>query len=415
MNRSARARLTVRIRRFFLIFFGFCIAACPSLVAAAPDLQLERLISGLDSPVAITHAGDGTGRLFITLQGGQILIFDGRQLLPAPFLDLGPLITSGGERGLLSVAFHPNYAANGFLYVNYTDLNGDTVVSRYRVSADPNSVDNASATVVLTVPQPFSNHNGGQLKFGPDGYLYIGMGDGGSGGDPDNNAQNLNSLLGKILRVDVDAGPLYAIPPDNPFVGNLNAKPEIWALGLRNPWRFSFDRLAGDLFIADVGQNNYEEVNFQQANSVGGENYGWRLMEANHCYNPSTGCNDGSLTLPIIEYDHSLGSCSITGGYRYRGSSYPGLTGIYFYADFCSGKIWGASQDASGNWTAEELLDTDLTITTFGEDEEGDLYLAHFSSTDGTIYKIIETPPPTTGGGGGGGGGGCFISTLMKF
>jgi glucose/arabinose dehydrogenase len=320
----------LRDRKFLLVLFSAYITVCPSLVSAGPNIQLEPIISGLNSPVAITHAGDGMGRLFITLQVGKILIYDGQQLLSTPFFDIGSLITTGSERGLLSVAFHPNYSANGFLYVDYTDLNGDTVIARYRVSADPNVVDTTSAVILLTIPQPFANHNGGQLQFGPDGYLYIGMGDGGSGGDPLNNAQNLNSLLGKILRIDVDAGSPYANPPDNPFVANLSAKPEIWALGLRNPWRFSFDRLTGDLFIADVGQDTYEEVDFQQASSGGGENYGWRLMEGNHCYNPSTGCNDGSLTLPVIEYDHSLGNCSITGGYRYRGALYSGLTGIYF-------------------------------------------------------------------------------------
>ncbi len=268
------------------------LARC--LIGAAPNILIEPIITGLDSPVAIAHAGDGSGRLFITLQIGKILVYDGQQLLPAPFLDIGSLITTGGERGLLSVAFHPNYAANGFLYVNYTDLNGDTVIARYRISADSNVVDPASATFLLVIPQPFANHNGGQLQFGPDGYLYIGTGDGGSGGDPLNNAQNRSSLLGKMLRIDVDVDSSYSIPPDNPFAGNSNVRQEIWAVGLRNPWRFSFDRLTGDLFVADVGQDNWEEVNFQPANSRGGENYGWRLMEGNHCFNPTTNCNDGS-------------------------------------------------------------------------------------------------------------------------
>ncbi|MBI5580993.1 MAG: PQQ-dependent sugar dehydrogenase [Deltaproteobacteria bacterium] len=401
-----------RNRKFVLVLFGAYVAVCPSLAGAVPNVQLEPVITGIDSPVAITHAGDGSGRLFITLQAGKILVYDGQQLLPAPFLDIGALITTGGERGLLSVAFHPDYPANGFLFVDYTDLNGDTVIARYSVSIDPNVVDPASAAILLAIPQPFANHNGGQLQFGPDGFLYIGMGDGGSGGDPLNNAQNLGSMLGKILRIDVDAGFPYGIPLDNPFIGNPNANPEIWALGLRNPWRFSFDRLLGDLLIADVGENSWEEVNFQQASSLGGENYGWRLMEGNHCFNPSTNCNDGSLTLPVIEYEHSLGNCSITGGYRYRGNLYPGLESVYFYADFCSGIIWEASRDASGAWISEQVLDTDLLITAFGENEDGELYLAHFSA-NGIIYKVTEPAAATSSGGGSGGG--CFITSAEQF
>ena len=286
---------------------------------AAPEIKVEPVITGLANPVAITHAGDGSGRLFITLKGGQVIIYDGTQMLPTPFLDITSLVSSGGEQGLLSVAFHPNYASNGLFFVNYTDTNGDTVIARYSVSTDPNVGDQSSAFILLTITQPFSNHNGGQLQFGPDGYLYIGMGDGGSGGDPQNNAQNLLTLLGKMLRIDVDGGNPYAIPVDNPFLGDPTALDEIWASGFRNPWRFSFDRLTGDLFIADVGENRREEVDFQPASSPGGENYGWRLMEGNLCFNPPTNCNNGTLTLPILEYDHLLG-CSVTGGHRYRGT-----------------------------------------------------------------------------------------------
>jgi len=384
---------------------------------AAPQIQLTPIVNGIDSPLAITHAGDGSGRLFITLQVGRILIHDGQQVLPSPFLDIGALVSTDGERGLLSAAFHPNYVSNGFVYVNYTDLNGDTVVARYTVSADPNVADPASAVILLTISQPLANHNGGQLQFGPDGYLYIGTGDGGSGGDPSNNAQNLNSLLGKMLRIDVNAGPPYGIPPNNPFIGDPAALPEIWALGLRNPWRFSFDRLTGDLWIADVGQANLEEVNIQTAGSAGGENYGWRLMEGDSCFNPASGCNDGSLTLPVLQYDHSLG-CSISGGYRYRGQDHPGLSGIYFYGDFCTGRIWGATQDAAGSWAAEELLDTDFRISAFGEDEEGEMYVAYLSSNAGAVFRISEVvtapPPATDSGRSGGGGGGCFISSLAN-
>jgi len=231
---------------FYLIIMLFGISG---VLKATPEIQIETVITGLDNPVAITHAGDGSGRLFITQLTGQILIFDGNQILSEPFLDIGSLVSAGSERGLFSVSFHPKYTINGFLFVNYTDINGDTVVARYSVSADPNVVDANSASILLNVTQPFTNHNGGQLQFGPDGFLYIGMGDGGSGGDPLNNAQTLGKLLGKILRIDVDGGIPYRIPADNPFMGEPGTREEIWALGLRNPWRFSFDRLTGDLFI----------------------------------------------------------------------------------------------------------------------------------------------------------------------
>ena len=396
----------------FIMLFGFS-----GVLNATADIQLEAVITGLVNPVAIAHAGDGSGRLFITQLSGQILIFDGDRILPQPFLDLGSLVSTGGERGLFSVAFHPEYPNNGFLFVNYTDTNGDTVVARYSVSADPNVVDAGSAFILLAVEQPFTNHNGGQLQFGPEGFLYIGMGDGGSGGDPSNNAQTLSNLLGKILRIDVDGGSPYSIPPDNPFLGEPGANAEIWAWGLRNPWRFSFDRLTGDLFVADVGQNNLEEVNFQPVDSQGGQNYGWRLMEGSACFNPSVNCNNGLLTLPILEYDHSVG-CSITGGYRYRGNENPGLAGVYFYGDFCTGLIWGATENNAGQWTTAVLLDTDFSISAFGEDETGELYLAHFSSDDGTVFRISEVADPPSAGGGaggdnGGGGGGCFISSAV--
>ncbi len=378
---------------------------------AAVEIGAVPIVSGLASPVALAHAGDGSGRLFIVLQEGQVVIFDGNQLLATPFLDITSFVSCCGERGLLSVAFHPNYPINGFFYVNYTDSNGNTVIARYTVSADPDVADPNSGVIVLTISQPFSNHNGGQLQFGPDGYLYIGMGDGGSGGDPQNNAQQLNTLLGKMLRIDVDSGLPYAIPSDNPFVGDPSALDEIWSLGLRNPWRFSFDRLTGDLFVADVGQSAWEEVNAQPAGSSGAENYGWRLMEGNHCFNPSVNCNDGTLTLPIIEYDHSLG-CSITGGYRYRGSEILELEGTYLYADFCSGRIWGANEDGIGGWVTNELSHTNFSITTFGEDEAGEIYFAHYDSSNGVIYRLNGgvggTGPPT----GGSGGSGCFISSV---
>ncbi|MCS6936162.1 MAG: PQQ-dependent sugar dehydrogenase [Candidatus Bipolaricaulota bacterium] len=352
------------------------------------SLVLQQIATGLAYPVAITHANDGSGRLFITLQNGKIVIYNGTQILPTPFLDISSLVACCGESGLLSVAFHPNYATNGFFYVFYTNLNGDLVIARYsRSSGNPNVADPTSALILLTIPHPtYNNHNGGQLQFGPDGYLYIATGDGGGSGDPFNNGQNKETLLGKILRIDVNSGSPYGIPPTNPFVNQPGAD-EIWAYGLRNPWRFSFDRLTGDLFIADVGQNNWEEVNFQAANSAGGQNYGWRLMEGAHCYNPPTNCNDGTLTLPILEYSHAFG-CSITGGYRYRGTKIPVLYGAYLYGDYCSGRIWGAIPTGS-SWTATQLIDTPYNISTFGEDENGEIYLAHHHASAGAIYKIV--------------------------
>ena len=342
-----------------------------------PALALMPIATNLTKPVAIAHAGDGSGRLFIALQEGQIVIHDGQGVLPVPFLDIRALVSCCGEQGLLGLTFHPRFAENGLFFVNYTDRAGDTVIARYSVSiSEPDRADPDSAATLLTISQPFTNHNGGQLKFGPDGYLYVGMGDGGSGGDPQDNAQNLASLLGKMLRIDVDGALPYTVPPDNPFVTTPGARPEIWALGLRNPWRFTFDRVTGDLFIGDVGQNLWEEINLQPAASPGGENYGWRRMEGTHCFNPPASCNPGTLTLPIIEYSHALG-CSVTGGYRYRGQQIPELYGTYLYADFCSGRVWGASQDGAGRWSAAELLDTALLISTFGEDEAGELYLAH--------------------------------------
>jgi glucose/arabinose dehydrogenase len=371
------------------------LAALPGPLLAAPQIELQLVASGLASPVAITHAGDGSGRLFITLKSGLIVVYDGNRVLPVPFLDIRPLVSTGGEQGLLSVAFHRNYRNNGLFFVNYTNTDGNTVIARYSVSGDPNAADPNSAASLLTIPQPFANHNGGQLQFGPDGYLYIGMGDGGSGGDPLDNAQNLGTLLGKMLRIDIDGGFPYAIPGDNPFMGTAGARSEIWTLGLRNPWRFSFDRGTGDLFIGDVGQNSWEEVNYQAAGSPGGENYGWRLMEGNHCFNPPSNCNTGALTPPIIEYAHGTGNslgCSITGGYRYRGTRNPALSGIYFYADLCTGLISGASQQVSGGWTTTGLLDTSLVISTFGEDEAGEIYVAHYSPSVGAIYRIVQVP-----------------------
>jgi glucose/arabinose dehydrogenase len=365
-----------------------CLSFAFSMLAAEPLLTFQSIAKGLDDPVAITHAGDS--RIFITLQAGRILIHDGTQLLPTPFLDIRTIVRSGGERGLLGLAFHPRYAENGFFFVNYTDMNGHTVVARYRVSADPNRADSSTRKQILFIEQPFANHNGGEVRFGPDGYLYIGMGDGGSGGDPGNRAQNLAVLLGKMLRIDIDNGDPYAIPPSNPFAGNSSARPEIWASGMRNPWRFSFDRHSGDLWIADVGQGAWEEVDFQPATSIGGENYGWRRMEGTHCFNPSSTCNPGNLVLPLIEYDHSGGACSVTGGYVYRGARHPRLQGMYLYGDFCNGRIWGAVRNSAGEVTVRDLSDTAFSISAFGEDVNGELYLADYG---GAVYRIADSRP----------------------
>lgn len=378
------------LRRCSLFLLALLFVACSGAGTAA-SLVLEPFASGLKQPISIASANDGSGRFFVSQQHGQLVIVtrDGK-VLDKPFLDLSSKVSCCGERGLLGVAFDPNYQSNGFFYVDYTNTDGNTVIARYQVSDDPNVAKPDSAKVLLTIQQPQANHNGGELQFGPDGYLYIGMGDGGGGGDQHGkigNGQSLDTLLGKILRIDVEHGDPYAIPKDNPFVGREGAKPEIWAYGLRNPWRFSFDRKTGDLWIADVGQNKWEEIDFQKAGDAGGENYGWRLMEGTHCYNPSTNCNDGSLTLPILEYSHSEG-CSVTGGYVYRGSAIPDIDGDYFYGDYCSGYVWQATQGSDGKWTSHKLFQTGFSITTWGQDAQGELYVADYNS--GKLYKLVE-------------------------
>jgi hypothetical protein len=384
--------------------------------AAGQTIGLELLALGLSSPTHVTPAGDGSGRLFITERAGTIRIFDGAQLLATPFLDITTLVSCcTGEQGMFSTAFHPDYETNGFFYVSYTDNDGDTVIERYTVSGNPNVADPASGLLILAVDQPFPAHNNGQIAFGPDGYLYIGMGDGGGPGDPNNNGQSINTLLGKILRVDVDSGTPYTIPLDNPYVG-IPGEDEIWAIGLRNPWRFSFDRLTGDLFIGDVGELRFEEINFQPASSGGCENYGWRLMEANVCFNPATNCSPGvptgcnptgALTLPILFYAHQSNPCdSVTGGFRYRGTEVPAIAGMYLYADYCRGQIFGAQPiqgsgedvEISGaawpdvEWTTTLLLDAPFFLPSFGEDENGELYVLE-ASPGGKLYKIVSTGP----------------------
>lgn len=365
---------------------GISLRQIESSSSAQGDVpfQLTEIATGLLRPLYLTPAGDGTGRLFIVHQGGQIKIWQDGEVLDTPFLDVfGLITTAGNEQGLLGLAFHPDYAENGQFFINYTDVNGDTVVERYTVSADdPNVADPDSAQQILWVDQPYQNHNGGHLSFGPDGYLYIALGDGGRAGDPHNNAQNLGTLLGDILRIDVNTADGYTVPDDNPFVDTPNAQPEIWAWGLRNPWRFSFDRETGDLFIGDVGQGEWEEINFQPASSNGGENYGWSIYEGSHVYANTSPVSDP--VMPILEYSHSDG-CSVTGGYVYRGEAIPDLQGTYLYADFCSGTLWGARSDSTGVWQNEFSLETGGRISSFGEDEVGELYVLNLQ---GTIWRI---------------------------
>jgi glucose/arabinose dehydrogenase len=347
-------------------------------------LRVQLVASGLSSPVHLASP-PGDTRLFVVEQAGRIRIIQNGQLLATPFLDIRSLIASGGEQGLLSVAFHPNYASNGFFFVNYTDLNGDTRVERYSVSTtNPNVASTAGTRLIIQIDQPFSNHNGGQLVFAPDGKLLIGMGDGGSGGDPQNHGQNRATLLGDLLRLDVDAGNPYAIPPDNPYVGSTQNRPEIWAYGLRNPWRFSVDAASSTIYIADVGQNAWEEINAVPMSSAG-LNYGWRIMEATHCYNAQT-CTQTGLTLPVHEYNHSDG-CSVTGGHVYRGSAIPGIVGHYFYSDYCEG--WLRSFRLS-NGVATDHRTWDVgnlgNVTSFGVDAAGELYIL---GADGRVHRII--------------------------
>jgi glucose/arabinose dehydrogenase len=365
--------------------------------AVGPDpgqtvsVSLVPVADGLDSPVFVTAPAGDLDRLFVVERGGTIRIVRYGSVLPTPFLEVGDRILAGGEQGLLGMAFHPDYADNGRFYLNYTDTLGHTQVVRYQASPDPDVADPGSALPILTVEQPYANHNGGMIAFGPDdGMLYIGMGDGGSGGDPLGHGQNRMTVLGDLLRLDVDGGSPYAIPADNPFVGALSIANEIWASGLRNPWRFSFDRGTGDLYIADVGQSAREELDFQPAASAGGENYGWRIMEGTRCFDPASGCVSAGLTLPVLEYDHSDG-CSITGGYVYRGNDFPVLQGRYFFADFCSD--WLRSVVVF-NGAAAGLQDHTSTTgpvagtSSFGEDARGELYIV--SLTQGTVKRIVS-------------------------
>ena len=362
-------------------------AAAASLDLAQLELELELVTAGLASPVAIAHAGDGSDRLFVVEKGGVIRVVADGNLLPDPFLDITDRVEAGGsEQGLLGLAFHPRFETNGWLFVNYTGTGGTTVISRFQAEGQRSSADPTSELVVLTQPQPAANHNGGHLVFGPDGYLYIGLGDGGGAGDQFGNGQNGATWLGSMLRIDVDQLP-YTIPADNPFVDDDAVADEIWAIGLRNPWRYTFDRLTGDLTIADVGQARYEEVNLQPAGSRGGENYGWPIMEGGHCYPPDNNrCDQSGLVLPLVEYDHSQG-CSITGGYVYRGPAGPAVHGLYLFADYCSGRIWGLVSVPGSEPRVAQLAQFDIRPSSFGEDEAGEHYLVAINS--GELYRLL--------------------------
>jgi glucose/arabinose dehydrogenase len=419
-----------------LLAFGLQAHTIPARSAAEapaatwPTISTTQIAADLVNPVQVTHAGDGSNRIFIVEQIGRIRIFT-NTLVNQPFLDIQDRVLYSGEQGLLGLAFPPDFASQGYFYVYYTNKNpnsigynaGDNVVSRFHLSNSPNQADSNSEEIILPLAHPVeTNHNGGQLAFGPDGYLYIGTGDGGGGGDPDENAQDPGSLLGKLLRIDVNNTPTlpvtdahmlylpviprdqsgsaalapYAIPPDNPFVGQAGYRPEIWALGLRNPWRFSFDRLTGDLYIGDVGQGEREEVDFQPAASSGGENYGWDCREGDLPFEPNN-CDPALiLTEPVYTYaTHVNGTCSVTGGFVYRGSTYSSMQGIYFFGDYCQGIVKGLQQE-TGSWVEQDLLPTGMRFLGFGEDEQGGLYIAAIdpsgSLPNGRVLKINSSP-----------------------
>jgi glucose/arabinose dehydrogenase len=366
-------------------------AAWNAMTVAGAGVVLSMVASGFTSPVYVTSPHDGSGRLFVVEQGGRIKIIKSGTVLATPFLDISSLVSKGGEQGLLGLAFHPNFKSNGLFYIDYTRSNGDTVIARYKRSSKGNVADRSSAYPMLTIPQPYDNHNGGMLAFGPDGFLYIGMGDGGSSGDPQNRAQNLDSLLGKILRIDVNGGNSqhrYLIPSSNPYVGKAG-RDEVWSSGLRNPWRFSFDHATGDMWIGDVGQGAWEEIDRAKVNTTStsrgrGLNYGWHILEGTHCYPPGSSCSGAGMMGPVAEYDHGQG-CSVTAGYVYRGPDVPALRDRYVFADFCSGRIWMVPRTTAAGATPQLLVDTSLSISSFGE---GGAYELFVVDRGGTIYRL---------------------------
>ncbi len=367
----------------------------PRTAAAPGDAKIRLVLkaSRLSSPVFVTNARDGNSRMYIVEQTGQIRIYENGAVLPTPFLSIVTSVSKGGEQGLLGLAFHPGFKTNRKLYINYTDTSGDTVIREYRTSSSNHLVvDKSTGRTVLKINQPYANHNGGMLAFGRDGYLYIGMGDGGDGGDPQDRAQNLNSLLGKMLRIDVNgttATKGYRIPSTNPYVG-ISGLDEIWQIGLRNPWRFSFDRSTGDLWIGDVGQGQWEEIDRAKRTSSGPGrkiNWGWDDMEGRHCYEPMSGCRTSGRTLPVAEYGHSGGRCAVSGGYVYRGSRVPALVGGYVFADYCTGELWVINATASSPATKTLLLDTSYQISGFGESPGGELYVLDLN---GAMYLVDQ-------------------------
>ncbi len=388
-HRRNHSKLTIALASIAVLI----VSALP---AQAQTFETERIITGLTNPLLVTAPSNDFDRIFIVQQTGQILIMENGTLLGSPFLDIATIVLSAGEQGLLGLAFHPNYASNGFFYVNYIDnANSDSVIERYTVSANPNVANPSSGFEILRYSQPFTNHNAGHLAFGPnDGFLYIASGDGGSGNDPANNGQTLSTFLGKMLRIDVDGGLPYAIPPTNPFVGTPGALDEIWAYGLRNPWRFSFDRSNGDMYIGDVGQNDFEELDFQPASSTGGENYGWKVAEGFECRGGGGTCGTNpGFTPPIHAYPRADGH-SVTGGYVYRGSAIPSLDGAYFFADFSFNNIWSLEYDGAtvSNFTLRNSYLTPYnggsigSITSFGEDAAGEIYIC---DRGGEIFQIV--------------------------
>ncbi len=381
-----------RLIVILIIFVMSSLTLAQDVVVPDPaNYQWTVIASDFDNPLGLVNAGDGSGRLFVIEQAGLIWIIEDDEVLFDPFLDISallpPVVFQGGytERGLLGLAFHPDYESNGLFFINYTDVRGDTIIARYQVSADdPNRADESSATVILKVNQPYDNHNGGDLAFGSDGYLYIGLGDGGSQDDPLGMGQRTSTHLGKMLRIDVNAE-TYVVPADNPFVNNPDYKPEIWAIGLRNPWRYSFDMATGDLYIADVGQWKWEEINFQPA-GVGGQNYGWNAFEGSYDHPEKQFAVDPALvTMPVAEYPHEQG-CSVSGGYVYRGEALPELDGIYLYGDYCNGRMWALTRDAAGQWVNTIWMETGRVITAFGQDEAGEIYLVDYK---GEVARLV--------------------------